>query len=218
PERLTVQGPARELTHGAQEVFSGAPSPDGRWIAFDNWVPHEDLFLMSAEGGIPRQLTNDRFKDRHPQWSPDGKSLLFYSNRSGHYEAWTIRPDGSGLRQVTKTTGGSLTYPIWSPDGRRLACSLDARGAALVDLDERVDLHSAHLLAMAGRLFLSPTSWSPDGSKLAGNLNRQDGTRAGDGIGLYSFSSRTAEILLDRGSLPLWLHANPTLPYLDPCQ
>src|SRR5262249_58605021 len=97
PERLTVQGPARELTHGAQEVFSGAPSPDGRWLAFDNWVPHEDLFLMSAEGGIARQLTNDRFKDRHPQWSPDGKTLLFYSNRSGHYEAWIIQPGGSGL-------------------------------------------------------------------------------------------------------------------------
>ena len=112
PQRREVSGSAVELTRGAQAVDSAEPSPDGRSIVFDNLVPQEDLFVMNAlGGGGSRQLTNDRFKDRRPTWSPDGKLVLFYSNRSGRYEAWTLRPDGGGLQQVTNTEGGSLTRP-----------------------------------------------------------------------------------------------------------
>ncbi|MEA2694775.1 MAG: eukaryotic-like serine/threonine-protein kinase [Acidobacteriota bacterium] len=215
PVRLEVSGPAVELTRGAQAVYSSEPSPDGRWIAFDNWAPQEDLYAMRSEGGAPRQLTNDRFKDRHPTWSPDGRLLLFYSNRGGRYEAWTIHPDGSKMRQVTKTDGGSLTYPIWSPDGKRLACTLGTRGGALVDLTEPVELHSPRLLPrMAGGWVFSPTSWSPDGQRLAGNLARSGESRQ-YGIGIFSFPARTYERLADHGLSPIWLHDGRALLYLD---
>ena len=50
--------------------------------------------------------------DRHPHWSPDGSRILFYSNRSGRYEAWTIRPEGSGLRAAhDEPEGGSSSIP-----------------------------------------------------------------------------------------------------------
>jgi Tol biopolymer transport system component len=215
PLRFEVSGAALELTRGAQAVYSSEPSPDGRWIAFDNSAPQEDLYIMRSEGGSQRQLTNDRFKDRHPTWSPDGRLLLFYSNRSGRYEAWTLRPDGSKIQQITKTDGGSLTYPIWSPDGKRLACSLGARGGALVDLSEPVELHSPRLLPrMAGGWTFSPTSWSPDGQSLVGNLVRSGESRQ-YGIGLFSFPARTYERLADRGFSPIWLHDSRTLLYLD---
>jgi Tol biopolymer transport system component len=170
---------------------------------------------MSAEGKSLRQLTNDRFKDRRPAWSPDGKLLLFYSNRSGRYEAWTIRPDGGGLTQLTKTAGGSLTRPIWSPDGKRLACAIGAQGAALIDLAPPLERRRPSFLPAVGAGWaFSPASWSPDGRKLAGGLYSTDKPALG-GIGMYSLASQTFERLAEQGSAPVWLHDDRTLLYLD---
>jgi Tol biopolymer transport system component len=74
---------------------SVAPSPDGRTIAFALGGGQEDLFLANADGTQVRQLTNDAAKDRSARWSPDGKTLYFYSNRGGEFHIWSIRADGS---------------------------------------------------------------------------------------------------------------------------
>jgi Tol biopolymer transport system component len=212
PRRGEAAGPAVELTRGAQAVASAELSPDGRSIVFDNSVPQEDLFVMNAASGKIRQLTNDRFKDRRPTWSPDGKRLLFYSNRSGRYEAWTIGSGGGGLRQETNTSGGSLTRPIWSPDGRRLACSIGSRGPALFDLTEPIEQRKARFLPpMEQGWTFSPSSWSPDGQRLAGSMSTLDGR----GLGFYSLASGRYERLIDGGSEPVWLRDSRTLLYLD---
>ena len=213
PERKEISGPAVELTRGAQAVDSAELSPDGRSIVFDNLVPQEDLFLMSVASGRTLQLTNDRFKDRRPTWSPDGKLILFYSNRSGRYEAWTIRPDGSGLQQVTNTEGGALTGPTWSPDGRRLVCSIGSRGPALFDLAEPIERRHAHFLpAMGGGWMFSPSSWSPDGRTLAGSMANL-GSRSS--LGLYSLLGQKYQSLVTGGVDPVWLQDSRTLLYLD---
>jgi serine/threonine protein kinase/WD40 repeat protein len=212
PRRLAISGPAVELTHGAQAVDSAELSPDGRSIVFDNLLPQEDLFLMSAVSGRIRQLTNDRFKDRRPTWSPDGKLLLFYSNRSGRYEAWTIQPDGSGLQQVTNTAGGALTRPIWSPDGKRLACSIGSRGPALFDLTEPIERrHARFLPPLAGGWTFSPSSWSPDGRKLAGSIENLDRRS----LALYSLLDQKYERLVEGGLEAVWLQDDRTLLYLE---
>ena len=54
---------------------------------------------MRLDGTERRQLTDDVFKDRRPRWTSDGERILFYSDRSGSYEAWSIRPDGSETRR-----------------------------------------------------------------------------------------------------------------------
>ena len=71
-----------------------------------------------TDGSGLRQLTNDAAKDREPQWSPDGRRIAFYSNRSGQWEIWAIHPDGSGLKQLTYA--GLALRASWSPDGRWL--------------------------------------------------------------------------------------------------
>jgi Tol biopolymer transport system component len=165
---------------------------------------------MSAATGRTLQLTNDRFKDRRPTWSPDGRLLLFYSNRSGRYEAWTIKPDGSRLTQVTQTSGGSLTGPLWSPDGRRLACSIGSRGPVLFDLTEPIERRRAHFpppLPDGGSF--APSSWSPDGTTLAGSMSGPPG------IGLYTLASGRYERLIEGGSQPVWLPDGRTLLYFD---
>ncbi len=62
------------------------------------------------------------FDDDHPDWSPDGATLVFESSRSGNYNIWTVHPDGTGLINLTGLTGGlHALYPSWSPDGSKIA-------------------------------------------------------------------------------------------------
>jgi dipeptidyl aminopeptidase/acylaminoacyl peptidase len=78
------------------------------------------IWLVSIQGGSPRQLTNTTKKDRHPRWSPDGKQLLFESNRSGENQLWVIDLNGGEARQLT-TLGTGASNGVWSPDGKHVA-------------------------------------------------------------------------------------------------
>ena len=53
----------------------------------------EDIFVASMEGGALRRLTEDPFKDRQPVFTPDSSTIIFFSDRIGRYELWSIRPD-----------------------------------------------------------------------------------------------------------------------------
>ncbi|HYL05263.1 MAG TPA: protein kinase [Thermoanaerobaculia bacterium] len=216
PAAGRVAGTGEALTQGSRLVKSCAASPDGRWIAFYSLVPQENLFVIHPDGSGLRQLTNERFKDRNPRWSPDGSRLAFYSNRSGRYELWTIRPDGGGLEQVTHSRGPFPLTPLWSPDGRKLACYLFGRSTALVDLTRPPAQRQPIELPAAGgkQLRFAATSWSPDGRWLAGYLEQPSGSPI-PGIVLYSFQSAGYSRLTERGTGPIWLHDSRRLLYRD---
>ena len=184
-------------------------SPDGRWLVFSTASPQEDLFVVRTDGSGFRQLTNDVYKDRNPGWSPDGGQILFYSDRSGRYEAWTIRPDGSGLQPVTATRGEPVFYPLWSRDSRWLVCGLGFTGPALIDLARPIGRRVPERLppAPTAAPFFG-SSWSPDGKWLAGDVR-------GEGILRFSLESRRYEKLSPQGVQPIWFHDNRRLLYLD---
>jgi dipeptidyl aminopeptidase/acylaminoacyl peptidase len=104
-------------------------SPDGRWIVFVQTTitdpaanqSQSNLWLARTDGSEPpRQLTTTDKKDRHPRWSPDGKWILFESNRSGSNQLWIISVDGGEAKQITKIASEAGTA-IWSRDGRHIA-------------------------------------------------------------------------------------------------
>ncbi|HEV8131685.1 MAG TPA: S9 family peptidase [Acidobacteriota bacterium] len=102
-------------------------SPDGKWIAFtiselvwENNTRNSDIWLISSEGGEPRQLTHSPKRDDSPRWSPDGKQLAFISSRDGSPQVWLMGLDGGEPRKVTSIGTGADAL-VWSPDGQHLA-------------------------------------------------------------------------------------------------
>jgi dipeptidyl aminopeptidase/acylaminoacyl peptidase len=105
-------------------------SPDGKLVAYvvgtvdleGNRIT-SNIWLAPTDGkGEPRPLTNaPGKKDRHPRWSPNGKRILFESNRSGSNQLWVIDLQGGEAQQLTKIST-EASSGIWSPDGNRIAC------------------------------------------------------------------------------------------------
>jgi eukaryotic-like serine/threonine-protein kinase len=99
-----ADGSGATLLYGKEGTHAGSPtwSADDRWIAFDTRVvKHSEVFVISAEGGSPRAVTNGEFDDLLPAWSTDGKWIYFDSNRTGRFEIFRCNPSGSEIQQIT---------------------------------------------------------------------------------------------------------------------
>ena len=194
------------VTTGSRRWSSPDPSPDGDWVAFYSLTqPEGDVYVARPDGTGLRQVTGDGAIDRLPRWSPAGEWLAFFSNRNGPNELWKIRPDGSDLAQITD---GGGSYFAWSPDGRRVAtvrtvsAPSSGRGAVVFDPDLPPKQQKIDVLppvdATSGRFLVN--SWSPDGERLAGQVDMPS-----RGIATYSFRSHTSEPVSDFGEWPVWL-------------
>ena len=107
-----------DLTDGT--IHSGFPSysADGKEIVFRIWGENgqRGLRILNLETREQRVLTTEH--DNLPGWSPDGKLIVFTRKVDGTtFQVCTIRPDGSDLRQLTKTKS-SDGHAVWSPDGQ----------------------------------------------------------------------------------------------------
>jgi len=158
----------RSLVTTAGDVREAEPSPDGRLVAYvlrpQDDPNRLDICLVEIETGQSRELTGaPKQKDWNPRWSPDGRLLLFISQRSGFNELWLVRPEGKGLQQLTHL-GCDIADPAWSPEGNRIACTVNHGGAFDLAL---VDVESGEISNLcAGLGMYSRPQWSPDGTFL----------------------------------------------------
>jgi tricorn protease len=91
-----------------------ALSPDGRQIAFSYMG---DLWIVSSQGGRATPLTNNTAYEREPIWTPDGRSIVFSSDRNGNYDVFVIPASGGDARQLTFHSGADIASDV-TPDGR----------------------------------------------------------------------------------------------------
>jgi Tol biopolymer transport system component len=207
--------PVREETVGAPTAIlkSTKPirdhdiSPDGQWVAFNLAGVQEDILVARIDGTQYRRLTDDAFRDRGPTWTPDGRRIGFYSDRSGGYEVWTIRPDGSGLAPVTRDSKGAMNFPLWSPDGRHFATSSIPGNWMMFDWDAKAGTARGRAMPTVDGDKFWPLDWSHDGQTIAGIVVGEDGSV--HRIATFSLDTQrydVHEIGASQWAEPHWLH------------
>ncbi len=104
-----------------------ALSPDGKELAVFRTIRSGPtwkmaLYVIDLATGHATRVTGGVVYDDRARWSPDGTRLAV-SRDAGKYlqNIWTVAPDGSALRQVTRGSGDDKQWPVWSPDGSRIA-------------------------------------------------------------------------------------------------
>jgi len=89
-------------------------SPDGKTIVFDLMG---DIYSLPITGGKATQITSGMQYDVHPRYSPDGKSLVFISDKSGSDNIWTMDLSTKEDKQITKEKKHNFFSAEWTPDG-----------------------------------------------------------------------------------------------------
>ncbi len=177
PKSETTIGSPVPILKSTQPIRDHEVSPDGQWVAFMQMGAQEDLLVARTDGREDRRLTDDPFRDRGPSWSPDGRRIAFYSDRGGSYQIWEIRPDGSGLRQLTSVKEGSVNFPVWSPDGRQIAFTVIPGAWRTLDVSDGDVPGTGRVMPVPDKTsWFWPFSWSRDGRRIAGVIARPDGT------------------------------------------
>ncbi|HWZ30022.1 MAG TPA: S9 family peptidase [Bryobacteraceae bacterium] len=101
-------------------------SPDGKLVAFtvqtvdlDRNTKPKQIYTVTLNGGLPRQITRDGSANERPRWSSDSKQIYYVSNRDGSAQVWRMDADGGSARQISHlaTEAGGI---VLSPDGKKI--------------------------------------------------------------------------------------------------
>ncbi len=139
PKKLTI-GIAADLLElrprymkGGMYIRSGDISPTGMRVVFDF---RGEIVTAPAEKGDPRNITlTPGAHEKYPAWSPDGKSIAYFSDASGEYELHIKSQEGKGDVKAIKLTGaGFYANPHWSPDSKKIAYADNSRSLYFVDV------------------------------------------------------------------------------------
>jgi eukaryotic-like serine/threonine-protein kinase len=137
---------SQQLPLTAEPMYAASPrcSPEGKQIAFVGSVSKKPskIYIVSRDEGVPQEVTTVAESEDHPDWAPDGNSLVFGAKPQGTNPPagpTTIQVFDLRSRQVSTLPGSDgLTSPSWSPDGRHLvALGSDNRELRLFDFQSR---------------------------------------------------------------------------------
>lgn len=214
-----VDGTAeRQLSHDMVDIEDPAWSPDGKRLAYVRIEAGRNaLYVMNIDGSGARRLSPPDQSPIHPAWLPDGSALLYCTNddldppRKNAAEIYRVEL-ASGA--ITTVVSGVNTYPVPSPDGRRIALRkmlgvnsevfvANANGTGLVNLTD----HPA---------FEGWPAWSPDGRRIAFAANRNSSYQIfvmnGDGGGVKLVANTEG-----RATAPKWSPDGRTI-YFSNCR
>jgi len=143
-------------------------SPDGKNLAYtityynlqeNKGTTH--LYVIATEGGEPKKLTNGVGSDSNPQWSADGQFIRFLSTESGTSQLWEVKPDGTGLTQISNIDGDVDGFMI-SPDGSKILLTKAVKLEKL-SIDLHPDMDKANVRIIDNLMYRHFDYWE-DGS------------------------------------------------------
>jgi hypothetical protein len=144
-------------------------SPDDRQLVFSGSQGGiTDLYVVDVDGGNLRQLTNDRAGDLQPSWSPDGKWVVWTTERHvlrpdilelGRWQIAMINVETGEVRHIPEQAGLNIN-PMWAPDGRSFAFVSDRTGIPNLFLYD-LDTESHYQLTNAATGISAITEYSP---------------------------------------------------------
>ncbi|MBI9047988.1 MAG: PD40 domain-containing protein [Anaerolineaceae bacterium] len=167
-------------------IFPASINDQDMVFAFNaqGWsVPYAstEIFVMRADGSGVKSISNSKGRDYHPEWSSDGKSIVFSASRGGNYEIYIMDADGQNQRRLTHHS--SFDYgPTMSVNGNIAFISRrdDIEHIYIMDING----HNLHRLTNADDKEYDP-EFSHDGKKIV-YANRGD---RGDGLILLDFET-----------------------------
>jgi Tol biopolymer transport system component len=194
-------------------------SPDGKRIAVERAEPgtqNRDIWLVDVDGGAMTRLTSDPGFDAFPIWSPDGRRLIFTSNRSGVYDLYKKGADGSANERLFYHSSEGKGPTSWSRDGKflvyySLGQPTHLRVLAIAGAADRQPV------AVVGAKFASITArFSPDGRWLLYTSNESGKNE----VSVRPFHAASGEVgapilvTRDGGRTPLWRGDGKEIFYL----
>ena len=140
-ERKLTVGIAADLlelrprfVQGTNYIRSYDISPTGSRVVFDF---RGDIITLPSEKGDPRNLTlTTNVHEKYPSWSPDGKTIAYFSDASGEYLLHLKQQDGKGDPKIFKLSGtGFYAFPKWSPDSKKICYVDNGRNLYILDIE-----------------------------------------------------------------------------------
>jgi Tol biopolymer transport system component/DNA-binding winged helix-turn-helix (wHTH) protein len=126
-----------QLSDPPIDAFMPRWSPDGTQVLFSDTSSESEIYIVSAEGGVPRKLLPEGSgKQSDPDWSPDGHKVVFGSSFGAHDPKGAIHIfDLDSQKIATLPASVGMTDPRWSPDGRSIAAnSFDLHTVNILDV------------------------------------------------------------------------------------
>jgi Tol biopolymer transport system component len=212
PSTLRVGTPVLLDTQNNIRIPSDV-SPDGKLIAYFSIGERQEDIFVGQPGGPIRRITDDLPRDRGPVFTPDGRSVVFYSSREGQWGLWMVGIDGGGLRKLVMPSGGAV-YPVVSPKADRVAYTGgDGRTAYTIPFAPGKTVEPSVLegAGVDGKYF-TPTDWSHDATRLAGFVVADSGRPAG--VVVYDVGKRkTTLVSTDQAYAVNWLDGERLVIY-----
>ncbi len=147
----------------SKSISNMTASPGGKRIVFE---ARGELFNVPVLEGFTLNLTRSSGAfDQSPAWSPDGKTIAYWSDKSGEYEIYL--QDSEGKQEAKKLTkrGKGFGYKLyWSPDSKMLAFIDETNNISIIDAENGNTTVAGNTLWNTGHgaRFGYPISWSPD--------------------------------------------------------
>ena len=155
----------QRVTLGASADIDPSVAPGGRQVAYAGVSYSPDLWVLDQKTGAERQITSTSCLEDYPHLSPDGRTLVFVSDRTGKPGLYTLDLDGGAWQPLTPAGGANM--PRWSPDGKTVAYVRQTPQAVSLALQAVGGLSVRDLVSLPRPAGLETPEWAPDGRSLA---------------------------------------------------